>query len=185
MSKVRDAAFAVTVAYVWVTMVMLGALILETFMVYPNIFHDPPDSLILAQEFMSVSAPNTLFRPLGMLLIGSGAAALALGWTVRTARIWIALSVLMIVADGMASMVLFWPRNEIMFVEGLTMHTAEELRRVAQEFVALHWIRLVLNVASAAFGFTGLFAFARWRFDQRARAGLARLPMTLSPSQFA
>jgi hypothetical protein len=144
-------------------MVLFGALVLETFMIYPNIFHDPPQSLFQAQEFLSVSSPSTFFRPLGMVLWLSGAAALALCWTIRPARKWIALSLLMIVADGIASMVLFWPRNQIMFVEGLGLHSAETLRQTAWEFETLHWIRFALNAASAVFGFIGLYALTRWQ----------------------
>ena len=44
---------------------LLGAVVLETFMVYPNIFHDPPRSLELAMEFMAVRGPPTSSRPSG------------------------------------------------------------------------------------------------------------------------
>ena len=31
-------------AYLWVMLILFGSIVLETFMVYPNIFHDPPRS---------------------------------------------------------------------------------------------------------------------------------------------
>jgi hypothetical protein len=42
MTKRQGFAFAVILVYLWVMMILLGAIVLETFMVYPNIFHDPP-----------------------------------------------------------------------------------------------------------------------------------------------
>ena len=39
---VQPVAFPVILAYLWVMMILLGVIVLETFMVYPNIFHDPP-----------------------------------------------------------------------------------------------------------------------------------------------
>jgi hypothetical protein len=30
-------------AYLWVMLILFGSIVLETFMVYPNIFHDPRD----------------------------------------------------------------------------------------------------------------------------------------------
>lgn len=50
----EQAAFAVSVFYLWVTMILLGAVVLETFMICPNIFVDPPASLDTALAFMRV-----------------------------------------------------------------------------------------------------------------------------------
>lgn len=53
-------------------------------------------------------------------------------------------------------MLYFWPRNEIMFVEGLTVHSAEHLRQVAAEFATFHWMsRMGLNTVSAIGAFVG------------------------------
>jgi hypothetical protein len=38
--KRQQFAFAVILTYLWVMMILLGSIILETFMVYPNIFYD-------------------------------------------------------------------------------------------------------------------------------------------------
>jgi hypothetical protein len=38
--------------YLWVMMILLGSIMLETFMVYPNIFYNPPDSFKAGLEFM-------------------------------------------------------------------------------------------------------------------------------------
>ena len=38
--------------FVWIVMILLGSIVLETFMVYPNIFHDPPKSFETALAFI-------------------------------------------------------------------------------------------------------------------------------------
>jgi Domain of unknown function (DUF1772) len=154
-------AFLVILAYLWVMMILLGAIVMETFMVYPNVFHDPPRSLELGLQFMSVRAPSDFFPPLGFLSWVTGLGALILGWRVKSARYWILLSVLMIVCEGLFSMAFFWPRNEIMFIEGTKIHSAELLRQVAREFQTLHWARLAFNVAASASIFVGFMRFYR------------------------
>ena len=174
MDKVQRAAFGVILIYLWTMMILLGAIVLETFMVYPNIFHDPPRSLGLAMEFMAIRGPDDFFPPLGFVSWVTGVGALALGWRVQPARWWILLSLLMIVADGLVSMLFFWPRNEIMFVEGTAVHSAEVLRQTAREFQTLHWSRLAFNAASAAFAFAGFVAFYRERLLARSLPQIAR-----------
>jgi Domain of unknown function (DUF1772) len=161
-------AFWVIVAYLWVMMILLGAIVLETFMVYPNIFHNPPRSLELGLEFMSVRAPNDFFPPLGFLSWVSGAGALILGWGVKSARWWILLSVLMIVCEGLFSIAFFWPRNEVMFIEGTAVHSAEYLRQVAKEFQTLHWFRLAFNAAASVSVFVGFMRFYRYKITSEA-----------------
>jgi hypothetical protein len=154
-------AFWIILAYLWVMMILLGAIVMETFMVYPNVFHDPPRSLEVGLQFMSVRAPSDFFPPLGLLSWVSGAGALILGWRVKSARYWILLSVLMIVCEGLFSMAFFWPRNEIMFIEGTAVHSAEFLRQVAREFQTLHWARVGFNVAACASIFVGFLRYYR------------------------
>ncbi len=174
MQKLQRFAFPVIVVYLWTMMILLGAIVLETFMVYPNIFHDPPDSLALAMEFMAVQAPNDFFPPLGFLSWVASAGALALGWHVRPARWWILLSVLMIVGEGVVSMLFMWPRNEIMFVEGTAVHSTEVLRQTAREFQTLQWSRLAFNAVSAASIFMGFVTFHRQRILSQVAAEIAR-----------
>ena len=45
MKKMQGFAIPVILVYLWVMMILLSAIVLETFMVYPNIFHDPPGPL--------------------------------------------------------------------------------------------------------------------------------------------
>lgn len=167
MKKRQRVAFPVILVYLWVMMILLGAITLETFMVYPNIFHDPPRSLETSLEFMSVRAPSDFFPPLGFLSWIAGISALILGWRVKSARYWILLSLIMIVCEGLVSMVFFWPRNEIMFIEGSAVHSDEFLRQTAQEFQTLHWSRLAFSAAASVLIFVGFLKFYRYRVLSR------------------
>jgi hypothetical protein len=160
VKKIQRLAFPVVTAYLWVMMVLFGAIVLETFMIYPNVFADPPASLELAMDFMSVSGPSDFFPPLGFLSWVLGAGALVLCWRVRSARWGIAFSLLMIMCEGVASMLYFWPRNEIMFVEGLEVHSAEYLKQVAREFETWHWrSRMGFNALASVSAFVGFLKF--------------------------
>jgi hypothetical protein len=153
--------FGVLLIYLWVMMILLGSIMLETFMIYPNIFRDPPASFAVALDFMSVRAPNDFFPPLGFASWVTGAASLLLSWRVKSARYWVLGSLLMIVGEGLASMALFWPRNTILFVEGTAVHSVEFLRQTASEFETMHWLRVVFNTLGAALIFTGFLKFYR------------------------
>lgn len=157
----RQLTFACLLVYLWLMMILLGSIALETFMIYPNIFANAPQSLQLAMEFMAVRGPDDFFPPLGFLSWVSGAGALILGWRVPTARYWILASVLMILAEGVLSITLFWPRNTIMFVEGTAVHSADVLRQTAEEFQNLHWLRLATNAIGSACIFIGFLNYYR------------------------
>lgn len=159
--KFQQIGFAIILVYLWIMLLLLGAIILETFMVYPNIFHNPPKSLVLGLEFMSVRAPNDFFPPFGFASWVMGLASLIVGWRVKSARWWILGSLLMIIGEGVASMLLFWPRNTIMFVEGQAVHSAEFLIRTAHEFEQMHWLRVAFNALSSAMIFTGFLNYYR------------------------
>jgi hypothetical protein len=159
--KLQQITFAVILVYLWVMLILLGSIVLETFMIYPNIFHDPPASFAVALAFMAVRAPHDFFPPLGFLSWVTGAASLILGWRVKTARYWILGSLLMIVGEGLVSMAFFWPRNTIMFIEGPAVHSAEFLRQTAIEFQNLHWLRVAFNAVGSALIFTGFLKFYR------------------------
>jgi hypothetical protein len=147
--------------YLWIIMILLGSIVLETFMVYPNIFYNPPDSFRAGLDFMKVRTPHTFFPPLGFCSWLLGAAALVAAWPVRRARTWIVVSLAMIVAEGLFSRVFFWPRNTIMFVEGPAVHSAAVLRQTAAEFQRLHWWRVALNIAGSAAMFKAFLAYYR------------------------
>ncbi|MCB7137459.1 DUF1772 domain-containing protein [Cellulosimicrobium marinum] len=169
--KGERAGWFAALGYAWVVMIVLGAIVLETLMVYPNVFHDPPASLELAMDFLAVRGPSDVFPPLGFTSWVLGAAAVVLCWRRRDARWWLVLSVAAIVAEGVASVVYFWPRNEVMFVEGLAQHSPEHLADVAREFETWHWLsRMVFNTVAAVAAFVGFLRVDRARFLARAVA---------------
>lgn len=159
--------FAVILIYLWVMMILLGSIILETFMLYPNVFRNVPESLEAAMAFLFVRGPSDFFPPLGMVSWVTGALSLILGWQVKSARYWILGSLMMIVCEGLVSILFFWPRNTIMFIEGTDVHSAEFLIQTAREFVTLHWSRLAFNAAASAFIFVGFLKFYRHRLMSR------------------
>ena len=170
MERLQRLVYPVVLIYLWVMMITLGAIVLETFMVYPNIFRNAPESLAYASSFFSEASPATFFRPLGMLSWAVGIAAVALSWPVSNVRRWVALSLLCIVADGVASMLFFWPRNTMMFIEGAAVHSPEVLRQTAAQFEQVHWLRVAFNAASAVFAFIGFVALDRRRLREAAPA---------------
>jgi hypothetical protein len=163
VERLQRLTYPIVLVYLWVMMILLGAIMLETLMVYPNIFRNAPESLAYASGFFSEASPATFFRPLGMLSWAVGIAAVGLSWPVGNVRRWLALSLLCIVADGAASMFFFWPRNTMMFIEGTAVHSPEVLRQTAEQFEQLHWLRVAFNAASAVFAFVGFVALDRWR----------------------
>src|SRR5215216_6681420 len=56
--KKQRIAFAFTLTYLWVMIILLGSILFDTLVLYPNIFHDVPRSLETAMEFMVVSGPG-------------------------------------------------------------------------------------------------------------------------------
>jgi hypothetical protein len=168
----QQIAFAFALVYLWVMMILLGSIVLETFMVYPNIFHDAPRSLESTMEFMVIRSPGDFFPPLGFLSWLTGIGALILAWRVKSARYWILGSLITIVCEGLFSMAFFWPRNTIMFTEGTEVHSATYIRQVAQEFQMLHWSRLAFNAAASVSIFVGFLKVYRHRITSKcARRG--------------
>ena len=155
-------ALLVLGSYLWVMMIMLGSITLETFMVYPNIFYDPPTSFRVGLEFMRVKAPRDFFPPLGFASWVLGAASLVAAWRLRPSRHWVLVSLAMIGSEGLFSMAFFWPRNTIMFVEGPAVHSAAVLRQTAEEFQRLHWGRVVFNVLGSWAIFKAFLAYYRF-----------------------
>src|SRR5215510_9739203 len=66
--------------YLWLMVITLGTIVLETFMVYPNIFYNPPESFKAGLDFMKVVTPHDFFPRLGFLTWLAGAASLLMGW---------------------------------------------------------------------------------------------------------
>lgn len=167
-SKVERIAFPAVMVFLWVVMTLFGAIVLETLMIYPNVFADPPDSLELSMEFMSVAGPSDFFPPLGLACWIFGAVALVLTLRTRNVRWWIVLALAALIAEGVVSWMFFWPRNDIMFVEGLTVHSAEYLHQIAHQFETWHWrSRMAFNTIAAVSTFIGFLMLYRNRILRR------------------
>jgi hypothetical protein len=143
-------AFVVLLGYLITMMMLLGGLLLETFMIYPNIFTDAPARFGISLQFMSVTGPAQYFRPFGMATVAFGVLGVVAAWQWRTARWWAVGSAAAIALEGIISRLYFWPLNTTLFVEGASVHPAEVLRQSAADFQTWHWSRVALNAASAA-----------------------------------
>jgi Domain of unknown function (DUF1772) len=161
MSRTRLTTVAL-IAVTWTAMLSFGGVAAETVMLYPNIFGDPPASLERAREFLVAGGPSDYFPPLGAAVVVSGLAATVLTWRDQRLRWWIVgAAAVFIACDFVFSVLFFWPRNEIMFVDPVGTHPPEYLRQVAGEFVAGHWVRLAGGAVTAALTFTALLRWVR------------------------
>ena len=171
MKTLNRLALPVLTLYLWVVMTVFGAIVLETFMVYPNVFSDPPASLERTMEFLVATGPNDFFPPLGFASWVLGAAALVLNWRRPAVRWLLLLSLGMLVAEGVVSMLYFWPRNTVMFSEGLAVHSADYLRQVAAEFETWHALsRLIFNTVAAVAAFAAFLNAYANRIQHRGTA---------------
>jgi hypothetical protein len=160
----RHLTLAVPGAYVWIAMVAFGGIAVETIIIYPNVFHDPPASLAGAVDFFTVTGPADFFPPMGAATVVAAVASSLLLWRVRTARWWVAGSLAtLLVGEFLFSALYFWPRNDIMFEEGAAVHSAEFLRQTAVEFETGHWFRLAFSAVTAALAFIGFLRCHRAR----------------------
>ncbi|MDG4825072.1 DUF1772 domain-containing protein [Asanoa sp. WMMD1127] len=161
MSRTRLTTIALIV-FVWASMMAFGGVAAETVMLYPNIFGDAPASLDRARDFLVDGGPSDYFPPLGAMTVLAAAASVVLTWRVRRIR-WfvVAATGVFVACDFLFSVLFFWPRNDIMFVDPPGTHTAEYLRQVAEEFVAGHSVRLVGGAVTSALAFTALLVWVR------------------------
>jgi hypothetical protein len=152
----------VLVALVWAAMMSFGGVAAETVMLYPNIFGDAPASLDRARDFMVAGGPSDYFPPLGASVVVLSLAATVLTWRRRRLRWWVVCAAAVFVAcEFLFSVVFFWPRNEIMFVDPVGTHSPAYLRQVAGEFVAGHRVRLAGGAVTAASAFVALLLWTR------------------------
>ncbi|EQB36286.1 MULTISPECIES: hypothetical protein [Virgibacillus] len=156
--------FGTVLVHLWVQWLLLGSILVDTFLLYPNIFHNIPKSLELGMEFMAVASPHTYFPPLGAASILTGILALMLAWKTESVRYWILFSILMIVLEGATSIVFAWSRNEILFIEGVDVHSVEFLKRTAQEFLIVHGFRVAYNIIGSILMFVGFIKYYKHNF---------------------
>jgi uncharacterized membrane protein len=112
-------------------------------------------------DFMKVASPHTYFPPLGFVSWVTGVLAILFSWHYKNARVLIIVSVLMMFAEGAASVIWEWPRNEIMFIEGSAIHSAEVLQQTYNEFILVHWFRVLCNIVGSILIFFGFLRVYR------------------------
>jgi hypothetical protein len=152
----RQLIYGVTVLYVWVLMLFLGAFTFEALIIYANVFRDVPNSFAATNAFMVSAGPADFFRPIGMTMMLTGLVCIVLSWRIKSARYWLLASFVIILLGEFAfSALYFWPRNTIMFVEGTAKHSVAYLQQTAQEFMNGSWFRFGLTVLSTIVAFVG------------------------------
>jgi hypothetical protein len=158
----RRAAIASTVAFAWMATFAFGMLMVETLLLYPNIFADVPRSLVGAMDFLAVTAPGNVMPPLGMATIITAIAAVALTLGRRAVWPWmLGAALTLLLGEYLFSAVWAWPRNTIMFTEGPAVHDAAYLQQVAAEFQAGHWVRVAAGAAVSLLAFAGMLRMQR------------------------
>lgn|SRR5690606_2456264 len=152
MTKVmRPLSCAFRWLHLWTVMILFGAILFETLILYPNIFHQVPRSLENAMAFLVVGGPHDFFPPVGMAALLTGIGVLIFNWRVQPVRYWLLAGLLLLLAgEFLFSMIYFWPRNTIMFEEGTALHSVATLEQVAIEFQRGHWFRVLGCFAVAA-----------------------------------
>jgi hypothetical protein len=150
-------------AFAWVAMVMFGGVLVETWLIYPNVFADVPASLDRGLAFFTEVGPSAVFPRLGVATGVCGVATLVVWWRDREVRRFAAAAVgCLLLGELVFSMLYFWPRNDIMF-DQRARQPVEVLVRTAAEFETGHWFRLALCGVTAGLAFTAL-----WRTRDRA-----------------
>lgn len=147
---IKKTNLLVTVIFVWSINILFGAVVFNTTILYPNFFREIPDSLELTMEFLKVRGPQDFFPPLGSTVILLNAIVLFLWWANKRMRALLASSIfLLITFEFIFSVLYFWELNTILFIEGRTKHTIEDLEKVSFDFQLWHWVRFCTTGVAA------------------------------------
>ncbi|WP_067655465.1 hypothetical protein [Nocardia harenae] len=147
--------------YAAVASLAFAATLIETTLLYPNIFRDVPASLALSEEFMSEVAIGDVMRPLGAALLFTALLALAAAVRYRLARRWVLLSLLpLLIGQAVLSMLYQWPRATMLF-DDRARYTTAEIQRAADEFLLGHYARIGAAFLTAALAVTALLVCHR------------------------
>lgn len=149
--------FLTVFLYAYLQALMTGTVVFQTFVMYPNIFRETPESLQLTMDFFRAVSPADFFPYFGSVLIAAGTLSLILTFRDKKSFYYLLASVLLLfTGDGIFSVLYFWPRNTILFTEGLRKHSAETLQHVAVEFYRWHYLRLLVSALASIAAITGL-----------------------------
>ncbi|MFC4128593.1 hypothetical protein [Nocardia rhizosphaerae] len=175
MRKLSISLTATTVYAVLATLVFC-TMISETVFLYPNYFHDIPDSLALGEEFTAAVSVGGVMRPLGAVLTLSALVATAASLWSRTARAWTVASLTTLVSGMfLLSMLYLWERWTILF-DDRDRYTVEELNRTVREIEVAHSIRILMGALTAVFAVTAALRTYRRRILLDAELTAGRTP---------
>lgn len=152
---------AVVGGYAVVASLAFATTLVETTLLYPNIFRDVPTSLALSEEFMSAVAIGDVMRPLGAALLFTALLALAAAVRYRLARRWVLLSLIpLLLGQAVLSVLYQWPRATMLY-DDRAQYTAAEVQRAADEFLLAHYARIGAALLTAALAVTALLTCHR------------------------
>jgi hypothetical protein len=146
-------------AHIALVFMLLGGGVLDTYVSFPNWFHNIPDSLVTAKQFYSFRHPGYFFIPVLLLVIFSGVAFVVAAWKHEPARIWVLVGTVLFVAIAVMNVGFIYPRLSMVIGEGSETRALEVLQAAAQELQVLIQVRLVLSIIG-----TGFAVFGLWRF---------------------
>jgi uncharacterized membrane protein len=153
----KKPVFLLISLFAYLQVLLTGTVVFQTFVMYPNIFRDPPASLSLSMNFFKEVTPGDFFPPFGTSIILAGILCLIFSYRFRNVFYYLLASVLILFGgDGVLSILYLWPLNTLLFVEGLEKHTSETLQMAAAEFTRVHYIRLLTSIMSSVLALTGL-----------------------------
>ena len=153
----KKPAFLIIFLFTYLQVLMTGTVLFQTFVMYPNIFRNPSESLDLSMDFFKAVTPADFFPPFGSAIIGTGILCLILSYNNRKVFYYLLASVLLLFGgDGVLSILYLWPRNTILFIEGVEKHSAETLRMVSIEFNRVHYVRLLTSTMASILAMIGL-----------------------------
>ena len=93
----KHIAFAFVQTYLWIAVIALGAILFSHWILYPNIFYDVPRSLETYKDFMVLGGPGRFHRPIGTVMVLTGIGSVILSWSVKSARYWILVSLIIVI----------------------------------------------------------------------------------------
>lgn len=153
-------------AHFCLLMMFLGGVFFETFISYPNWFHNIPASLEVVNNFFQVRNPGNFFQTILPLIILTGIGFVILGWKVKPARTFILVSLALLVCTEIVTIVYIYPRIGIMLREGTTVHSVDVLKQTAQEFLRANQVRIVFILIAEVLSFIGLWKFIQHRWSR-------------------
>jgi hypothetical protein len=143
--------------------IVFGGAIMETFINFPNWFHNIPISLDAAKNFLQVRNPGQFFQTVYPLAILTGIAFVILGWRIKPARNLILAAIVLSVGLEVATFAFIYPLLRTMIVDGTAVHSIEVLKQTAERFTTLNYLRMFFFLIGELLSLFGL-----WKFTQHA-----------------